>query len=107
MTTWTYRVMNHRAPGYLGGDEWLEIREVYYKEDGTIDGWTADACWPAGDTREELISDLSRMLLALAEPVLNEWELPGYEDEDNRRSQGVSRLLRKTTILEHKEDEGP
>lgn len=38
---WNYRLVN--IPSENGGDDWFELKEVYYNDDGTLMGF-ADAC---------------------------------------------------------------
>lgn len=66
MSHWNYRVIRQVA-----GEEILwGIHEVYYAEDGHIEGWTTNAIDPRGNTLEELAADLTMMQRALTEPVL-------------------------------------
>jgi hypothetical protein len=60
--SWKYRVMNR--------DGELAIYEVYYDEDGCIQGHGADPDYPAGDTLEELRANLELYCAALNKPVL-------------------------------------
>ena len=62
--TWNYRVMK-------SGDEFI-IREVYYKEDGTIEGWTAGPAIPSDETMEGLRWVVERYLEALDKSVIEE-----------------------------------
>ena len=67
MTTWNYRVCT--TPYVDGGDVSYEIVEVYYGNDGKIEGWSEGACG-YGDTLEDLRSDLLLMLEALDRPAV-------------------------------------
>ena len=69
MTTWTwnYRVMQQTKHGWT----WCEIHEVYYDDNGVVCGWTADPCWPQGETSDELWDDIKLMREACAKPVLD------------------------------------
>lgn len=71
-THWNYRVLlRSQWTGVPGADpeEYAEIVEVYYVED-VIEGWSADASAPMGDTVESLRADLTKMLEALDKPAL-------------------------------------
>lgn len=69
---WNHRVMRQH---FDGTDEvTYGIREVFYNDDGSIDGWTAEPIDPHGETVEELRADLERMLACLDRPVLDEVE---------------------------------
>lgn len=66
MSHWNYRVIRQ-----VEGEEIVwGIHEVYYAEDGSIEGWTANAIDPHGNTLEELAADLTMMRRALGEQVL-------------------------------------
>ena len=60
--TWEYRVM-------LRDDE-LAIYEVYYYEDGRVQGYSATPVFPAGETIEELRLNCELYVAALQKPVL-------------------------------------
>jgi hypothetical protein len=50
------------------------IREVFYNEEKSIEGWT-DEVSPFGETLEEITNDLGYMLSALEKEVLVEAEV--------------------------------
>lgn len=60
--SWEYRVMNRDAE--------LAIYEVYYHDDGRIQGHSATPAVPAGETLEELRGNCDLYMAALAKPVL-------------------------------------
>ena len=60
--TWEYRVM-------VRGDE-LAIYEVYYYEDGRVQGYSAAPVFPAGETVEELRLNCELYIAALQKAVL-------------------------------------
>ena len=60
--TWEYRVM-------VRGDE-LAICEVYYCEDGRVQGYSATPVFPPGETVEELRLNCELYVTALQKPVL-------------------------------------
>lgn len=87
MAVWNHRVMWHKNKR---GDRWCDIREVYYgKDNKTIEGWVGGAASPYGDTAEELREEVAMFTAALEAPALNEWELPGY-DETNEKEPGLT-----------------
>jgi hypothetical protein len=55
MMTWNYRVFRENENDYV-------IREVFYGEDGTILGCTADAVEPFGQSLDELARELDHLL---------------------------------------------
>jgi len=66
--SWNYRVMRHVSPAIPHGrdfeEEWFAIHEVYYDDDGKPNGHTQEPIAPYGDTVEELITVIERMLTA-------------------------------------------
>ncbi len=61
--TWNYRVMNRQGE--------LAIYEVYYAEDGTVKGWSANPTFPAADNITELRVNCDLYFAALEEPVVD------------------------------------
>ena len=51
---WNHRVMKHKD----GGDDFFQIHEVYYKEDGEVDGYTLKGASAGGNTLDELRGEL-------------------------------------------------
>ena len=64
--TWNHRVL-------LEDDGTLGIHEVYYGDDGEPFACTEEP-FVVGDTKEELIEELTRMVACIAKPILE------YED---------------------------
>jgi len=60
--SWNYRVMDR--------DGELSIYEVYYREDGTVEGYSAAPTFPAGETVEALRENCLQYLSALEKPTL-------------------------------------
>lgn len=60
--SWNYRVMCRNGE--------LSIYEVYYRDDGTIEGYSAAPTFPAGETVEELSENCRQYLSALEKPIL-------------------------------------
>lgn len=55
--TWNYRIIKHDdAEVYYG------LHEVYYNDDGLVTMWTEKPVRISGDTAEEVLDDLLRML---------------------------------------------
>lgn len=54
---WNYRVMYHH-PNVANTEGWYAIHEVYYKEDGSVEGWAESA----SDTYCEDINDMQDMV---------------------------------------------
>ncbi len=68
--TWNNRIVRHRDKA----EDYYEIHEVYYDENGKIDGVTEESIKPYGDTVEELIEHLEQLLkdaVRSKEDVLN------------------------------------
>ena len=79
MTTWNYRVIRTVGPlsGPHPGDTTLQIHEVYYREDGTIDCWTQQPVEPLGTSESQLRNDIHAFLAAFRLPVLEERQVRG------------------------------
>lgn len=76
--TWNYRLVE--SQGHYA------IREVYYKNN-KITTWTQEACWPIGESIDELKQDMAHMLEAFELPVLRE------EWDDKRKKHRLIELL--------------
>lgn len=61
--TWNYRICQD--------EDGFSIHEVYYYDDGTIRSWTVDSVEASGESKEELIEDLVRMLVAVGRSVVD------------------------------------
>ncbi len=77
MSCWNYRVIRKSHPGTDAVS--YQIHEVYYKEDGSINGWTEDPVEPHGETVEELREDIGHFRHAFRRPVLEEKEVDQKE----------------------------
>ena len=84
MMTWNYRVFREEDGDYV-------IREVFYAEDGTLVGCTADSVEPFGSTLEELAQSLEDFNAALALPVLTLKDIP--ESSPKREKQKTGKTL--------------
>jgi len=67
--TWNYRVFREEDGDYI-------IREVFYAEDGSILGCTADAVEPTGGSLDELGREIDDFRAALSLPVLTLADMP-------------------------------
>lgn len=72
MGTWNYRVIKKAFRTEAGVSETYRIHEVYYTDDGTINGWSAEPIAPYGETPLELLGDMDIMLHAFHKPLLVE-----------------------------------
>ena len=77
MSSWNYRVIRKPTPDT--DSVVYQIHEVYYREDGTIEGWTAEPVTPLGESVEELREDIRYFLQAFRRPVLEEKTASGTE----------------------------
>lgn len=66
---WNYRVTKRGSDPEQGLD--YEIREVYYRQDGSILGWTEKPCEPYGHSEAGLREDFQLMQEAFERPVLD------------------------------------
>lgn len=60
--SWNYRVMKK-------GEEYA-IHEVFYSEDGAVNGYTESPVFPRAASLEQLSEEMERYAAALNEPVL-------------------------------------
>ena len=75
--TWNYRVISHPSWDFSGdkGAREYRIHEVFSDETGII-GYSANGCEPFGETKKDLMVDISYMVKAFEKPVLNVEDLP-------------------------------
>lgn len=63
---WNYRVCREQEGEWDGHPQYLySIREVYYEEDGTVQGWSAEPRPALGDCVDDLAETLKLMLADL------------------------------------------
>jgi hypothetical protein len=60
--TWNYRVMRK--------DEQFAIHEVFYADDGSVQGYSEEPVFPRAASLELLAEELKRYAQAVEEPVL-------------------------------------
>ena len=75
--TWNYRVISHPSWDF-GADEGAReyrIHEVFSDETGII-GYSAEGCEPFGESKKDLMIDISYMVKAFEKPVLNVEDMP-------------------------------
>lgn len=89
MITWNYRVFREEDGDFV-------VREVFYAEDGSILGCTANAVEPFGRSMEELAASIADFQAALALPVLNLADMPQPTMPPKRASRG--RTLSSTEV---------
>jgi len=78
--SWNYRVMKRKTKDTNEEIvEFLEIHEVYYDSEGSIEWYTKNGVSVGGSDLGELRADLAHMLEALKKPILD------YE-EDREKS---------------------
>ena len=70
MSNWNYRVIQKRVQS--AEDIVYQIHEVYYSENGGIDGWTESPVMPLGESEYELREDIRHFLEAFRRPILEE-----------------------------------
>lgn len=86
MSHWNYRIIQNET-GYT-------IREVYYKDDGSIFLWSEKPCYPYGEDKEDLLGDFMLMEKAFSAPILYEKDGVLQELEGNTtdtKSSSISR----------------
>ena len=76
--TWNHRVVKYETCNLFGDpDVGYAIHEVFYDNNGNVQGMTSNPVKPWGDTKDELRLELMRMLDALTKPDLD------YDDKDD------------------------
>jgi hypothetical protein len=71
MAHWNHRVIKRT----IGDSESFGIHEVYYNDDGSVEGCTIDPVAVDCDTLDDLRETLERMLRCLDKPVLVDGEI--------------------------------
>jgi hypothetical protein len=76
--TWEFRFVN--MPSTNGGEDWIELREVYYNDDGSLMGH-GNPC--VGSETAEGAVQLAKWWVGAAElPILHEKDFPAdFEPE--------------------------
>lgn len=75
MMTWNHRVLFNEPDGM-----WY-ITEAFYDDGDDVDGYVAEGVQPVGETREELLESVCRMLGAFEKPDITHRE-DGHEVDD-------------------------
>ncbi len=70
MSHWNYRIIKKEI--LESEEKAYQIHEVYYDEQGNIEGWTESPISPFGATPEELREDIRYQLNAFRKPILKE-----------------------------------
>lgn len=76
MASWNYRIIktiDYDEPIY-------RIHEVYYDDNGMIEGWTKEPVLPYGENVNELREDIYYFLQAFRQPILELKEENGKEE---------------------------
>ncbi|HEX7708368.1 MAG TPA: hypothetical protein VF701_18040 [Thermoanaerobaculia bacterium] len=63
MSNWNYRVVQR--------DDEFAVHEVFYSDDGSVQGMTADPVFPRAETLEDLREEFERYRAAFDKPVLS------------------------------------
>lgn len=66
MAYWNYRIIKTIEQG----QPLYRIHEVYYNDNGKIEGWTEEPMLPYGESLDELREDIHYFLQAFREPIL-------------------------------------
>ncbi len=76
MSSWNYRIIK-----IIGsGEPIYRIHEVYYDNNGKIEGWTKEPVLPYGENVDELREDIYYFLQAFRQPILELKEENGKEE---------------------------
>lgn len=86
MSHWSYRVLRKPRPDTDSVS--YELHEVYYTDEGAIEGWTSDPVAPHGESPAELREDVRWLLQAFRRPILEVRSVDGrellIEEEDDQ-----------------------
>lgn len=103
--TWSYRVVRTADEA---GKPVYRIHEVYYDEDGSIEGWTVGPVQPLGESLSALREDIRYFLAAFRSPLLEEAEEDGQpvlrpSDDDQEINEGhyFELMDRASVALDH------
>jgi len=73
MAKWNYRIMRHVENGY----EFFCIHEVFYSDEGVVEGWTDKPAVVMGESVNGVKDIIKAMLKKSSEPVID------YVEEQN------------------------
>jgi hypothetical protein len=86
MSHWNHRVI--RKPWPDTDAVFYDLHEVYYTDEGAIEGWTANPVAPHGESPAELREDVRWFLQAFRRPILEVRTVAGrevlIEDKDDK-----------------------
>lgn len=68
MATWNYRLMKHENDK---GEVFYGVHEVYYDENGDIEGWSEESVSPVKESVDELKEELERMMMSFEKEMLD------------------------------------
>jgi hypothetical protein len=79
MSTWNYRLIefDQSSPE----ERWIEIREVYYDDEGVVTAYSESAAPVAGNDPDELRAVHAMLAEAFEEPIMRESEMPQPEPD--------------------------
>ena len=89
--TWNYRVISHPSWNTWDkeGERIYKIHEVFSDETGII-GYSAEGCKPFGESKKDLMIDISYMVKAFEKPVLNVEDMPTTKFGEQNGKAGTS-----------------
>ena len=77
---WNYRIISREQKHkYVDNGVWLSIEEVYYDDEGNINGWTEDCNSLVGEDIDELKGSYNLVAEAFSKPII---ELLYKKDKD-------------------------
>lgn len=94
--SWNYRMVHHKEE--TTGEDWYGIHEVYYNDNGEACLMSDEPCFPTGESKKELMNDISMMTAAISKPVLEyDMEFAEYKPLDRlvkkiRRNGGIKEM---------------
>ena len=99
--TWNYRVISHPSwdMNREKGERVYRIHEVFSDETGII-GYSAEGVEPYGETKKELLLDISYMAKAFQKPVLNVEDMPTTKFGEQYGTKTSTTTKRKSRLRE-------
>ena len=97
--TWNYRVISHPSWDFNGdkGAREYRIHEVFSAETGII-GYSANGCEPFGESKKDLMIDISYMVKAFEKPVLNVEDMPTTKFGEQNGTEASTTTKRKSRL---------
>lgn len=77
--SWNHRIIKTKD----GEDDWYQIHEVYYDDNGEINGYTERGTIVSGNSVEDIKWTLEKMLDSLNKEIINQNKDEKYNNNNN------------------------